>query len=114
MSQAWHRGSVLWASLDTGSGHEQAGRRPVVVVASNDYLETVTTLAIVVPVTTVDRGWPNHVPLRGPTGLRRPSWAMTEQPRTIDRARVRTVAGEVDAETEAAIDVYLRDFLALA
>ena len=114
MTQPWRRGSVLWATLDPASGREQARRRPVVVVASDDYLEVVTALMIVVPVTTVDRGWPSHVLLGGTTGLDRPSWAMTEQPRTIDRGRVRSVAGQVDAATEAAIDLYLRDFLALA
>ena len=84
------------------------------VVASDDYLGAVTTLVIVVPVTSVDRGWPNHVLLQGRTGLDRPSWAMTEQPRTIDRGRVRGVAGQVDAATAAAVDVHLRDFLGLS
>ena len=70
-------------------------------------------LTIVVPITTVDRGWPNHVPLTGSTGLSWPSWAMTEQPRTLDRGRLHAVAGQVDSATEAAIDVWLRDFLGL-
>ena len=113
MSRSWGRGSVVWAVLDPSSGREQAGRRPVVVVAAEDYLDVVTTLAVVVPVTTVDRGWPNHVLLRGGTGLERAGWAMTEQPRTIDRARLRAVAGRVDATTATEIDVWLRDFLGL-
>lgn len=113
MIQAWRRGAVVWATLSPTAGPEQGGRRPVVVVASDRYLEVVTMLSIVVPVTTVDRGWPNHVPLNGPTGLDRPSWAMTEQPRTVDRGRLPAVVGHVDAATEAAIDVWLRDFLAL-
>lgn len=103
----------MWASLDPVSGREQSGRRPVVVVASDAYLAVVTTLVIAVPVTTVDRGWPNHVALSGPSGLQRPSWAMTEQPRTIDRGRLRGIAGSIDEDTVAAIDVWLRDFLAL-
>lgn len=70
MSRSWGRGSVVWAVLDPASGREQARRRPVVVVAAEDYLDAVTTL-VVVPVTTVDRGWPNHVLLRGGTGRRR-------------------------------------------
>ena len=111
MNRSWGRGSVVWATLDPVSGREQGGRRPAVVIASQDYLDAVTTLLIVVPVTTVDRGWPNHVLLRGGTGLERASWAMTEQPRTVDRARLRSVAGGVDAATLAAIDVWLRDFL---
>jgi mRNA interferase MazF len=41
------------------------------------------------------------------------SWAMTEQPRTLDRGRLHEVAGQVDAATEAAVDAWLRDFLAL-
>jgi hypothetical protein len=38
---------------------------------------------------------------------------MTEQPRTLDRGRLHAVAGQVDAPTEAAVDAWLRDFLAL-
>ena len=56
----------MWAELDPVRGREQAGRRPVLVVASDLYLEQADTLAIVIPATTVDRGWPNHVRLRGP------------------------------------------------
>lgn len=113
MTQPWRRGAVLWCDLDPTRGRERAGRRPVVVVASEDYLEVVDTLIIVVPVTSVDRGWPNHVLLEGRPGLGRPSWAMTEQPRTISRDRVSEVAGAVDNLTLAAIDGWLRDFLAL-
>jgi len=61
----------------------------------------------------VDRGWPNHVPLRGAHGLDRPSWAMTEQFRTIARDRIRDVVGLVDDATLSDVDVYLRDFLDL-
>ena len=85
----------------------------MIVVASDAYLEVVETLTIVVPVTTVDRGWPNHVALSGPTGLPRTSWAMTEQPRTVDRGRFTQVSGQVDAAAMDAVDLWLRDFLAL-
>ncbi len=108
------RGSVCWAELDPTRGREQGGRRPVLVVASQSYLDVVTTLALVVPVTTVDRGWPNHVPLRGVTGLGRESWAMTEQIRTVARDRLVGVAGVVDDATLAGVSVYLADFLGLA
>ncbi|ROS79147.1 type II toxin-antitoxin system PemK/MazF family toxin [Cellulomonas sp. PhB143] len=108
------RGTVCWAELDPTRGREQSGRRPVLVVAGRQYLETVTTLVIVVPVTGVERGWSNHVRLHGPHGLGRPSWAMTEQPRTLSRARLVGAAGLVDAATLHAVDRRLRDFLALA
>lgn len=107
------RGAVVWADLSPTRGREQSGRRPVIVVASDAYLETVTTLALVVPVTTTDRAWPNHVALRGRPGLGRPSWAMTEQLRTVARDRIVDVVGLVDDATLAEIDTYLRDFLGL-
>lgn len=82
--------------------------------ASGRYLEQADTLAIVVPATTTDRGWPNHVPLAGPElTLEEPNFAMTEQPRAITRERLHDVAGTVDAATMAAMDAWLRDFLAL-
>ena len=101
---------MWWAELDPGRGREQSGRRPVLVIASAEYLRAVTTLAIVVPVTTVDRGWPNHINL-GDCGLPRPSWAMTEQPRTLSRERLVGQAGRVDRETLAEVRSWLRDFL---
>lgn len=113
MIRTWTRGAVLWAELAPTRGREQSGRRPVLVVASEAYLDVVDTLVIVVPVTSTDRGWPNHVPLAGPHGLTRPSRAMTEQPRTLDRARVVDVSGAVDPATMQAVDQWLGDFLGL-
>ncbi len=90
-------------------GREQSGRRPVLVVASADYLRAVTTLVIVVPITTVDRHWPNHVGL-GDCGLPRQSWAMTEQPRTLSRDRLIDQIGLVGRTTLTEVRTWLRDF----
>lgn len=109
------RGMVVWVDLDPVRGREQAGRRPALVIASDLYLEQADTLAIIVPATTVDRGWPNHVPLRGPRlALPQRTYAMTEQPRTVTRRRLLGAAGTVDAETMREVDGWLRDFLALS
>jgi mRNA interferase MazF len=107
------RGSVAWADLELTRGHEQFGRRPVLVVASEAFLATMTALAIVVPATSSPRRWANRVPLRGPTGLSQPTWAITEQVRTIDRDRIHRVVGGVDNATLRDVDVWLRDFLGL-
>ncbi|MDR1293758.1 MAG: type II toxin-antitoxin system PemK/MazF family toxin [Bifidobacteriaceae bacterium] len=107
-------GDVVWAALDPARGREQAGHRPALVVASGGYLDAVTMLAIVLPVTTVDRGWPNHIRLSGPSvGLAEPSWAMTEQPRTIVRGRITARAGRVDADCLAQARQWLADFFDL-
>ncbi len=102
-------GEVLWASPTPTVGREQAGRRPVVVVSNQLFHEAVTTLALVVPVTSVDRGWDNHVPLVGADVL---GYAMTEQVRAISRDRIDGRLGAVDDETLDAIRGWIGDSLA--
>lgn len=104
------QGTVLWGYLDPAVGREQSGRRPLVVVSSEDYNSLVTDLLVVVPVTSVDRGWPNHVELVGSLGSLN-GFAMTEQPRTVSRDRCGDVIGVVDVDCLGAILRYLADFL---
>lgn len=106
-------GDILWVDLGLGVGREQGGRRPIVVVSSNDYLASVDALMLAVPVTSRNRAWPNHVPLSGPTALERPSYAMTEQVRSISRERIVGAAGSIDQDCLDRMRVYLRDFLDL-
>jgi mRNA interferase MazF len=82
-----------------------------VVVSSLGYLDAVTTLVIVLPITTVDRGWPNHIRVDATAGLDRPSWIMTEQPRTLSRDRLTGVAGQVSPACLDAVRTWLADFL---
>lgn len=105
-------GDLVWVAPDATVGREQAGRRPALVVASAGYLQAVDSLAIVVPITSVDHRWPNHIPVP-PQLLPQPSWAMTEQVRTISCKRIDGHAGRVDAETLAAVRRWVADFLDL-
>ena len=89
-------GDILWAELGVGVGREQSGRRPVVVVSSNEYLAAVGSLLLAVPVTSRDCGWPNHVILTGPTAPERRGYTMTEQVKSIPRERIVGVAGSID------------------
>lgn len=107
------RGQVVWVELGPVCGREQDGRRPALVVASDLFLEQADTLAIIVPCSTTDRGWPNHVRLRGAIELTQPTFAMTEQPRTLTRERIVGTAGVVDTATMREVDGWLRDFLGL-
>lgn len=109
---ALRQGSVAWAWLDPSVGREQTGRRPVVVVSSEGYIDVVTALLIVVPVSRSDRGWPNHVSLSGVPSLTG-GFAMTEQPRTISRERLGEPIGQVDEDCLRAIKTWLADFLDL-
>ena len=106
-------GVVAWATLEPVRGREQGGHRPVLVIASTGYLDAVTTLVIVLPISTVDRGWPNHIAIDGPSGLDRPSWIMSEQPRTLSRDRITGIAGQVSQGCLGAVRLWLGDFLDL-
>lgn len=108
------RGHVVWTFFGPGVGKEQSGRRPAVVVSSDEYLRRVVDLAVVVPITSKIRGWPNHVLLKGERlGLDETSFAMTEQVTTIDRRRIRRLAGRSDDATMDEIDRWLTGLLGL-
>lgn len=107
-----HPGDVVWVQPEIAIGREQAGRRPALVVAGVGYLETVDTLALVVPITSVDRDWPNHLEVIG-AELETRSWAMSEQIRTISRERIVAHAGRANDATLAAVRSWLADFLDL-
>jgi len=108
--EALSRGDVVWVQPEIAVGREQSGRRPALIVASVAYLATVDTLALVVPITTVDRGWPNHIEVVG-SRLEQRSWAMSEQVRTISRERLVAHAGRANEATLAAVRSWFADFL---
>ncbi|WP_139415593.1 type II toxin-antitoxin system PemK/MazF family toxin [Agromyces laixinhei] len=104
-------GVIAWAALEPVRGREQGGHRPVLVIASAGYLDAVTTLVIALPITTTDRGWPNHIRVDGPNGLDRPSWIMTEQPHTLSRDRFTRIAGQISTDCLTSVRTWLGDFL---
>jgi mRNA interferase MazF len=101
---------VAWAWLDPAQGREQAGRRPVLIVANDGYLDIVEDLAIVMPITPTDRSWPNHVPLSPAALLPVPSWIMTEQVRTISRRRIQRQLGPAAPQCMANVLHWLTNF----
>ena len=53
-------GDVVWITLNPQAGHEQAGRRPAVVLSPQNY-NSKTGLAILCPVTNQVKGYPFEV-----------------------------------------------------
>jgi len=56
------RGDVVWLHFNPQAGHEQAGRRPAVVLSPESYNEK-TSLALFCPVTNQVKGYPFETPL---------------------------------------------------
>lgn len=92
---------VWLAELDPTVGHEQAGRRPVVVVSVDQLNEAQPPgLAIVVPLTSVDRGQRLHVAIEPPEGgLERRSFALIEMVRSVSHQRLTEQRGMVRPAT---------------
>lgn len=108
------RSEVWLVNLNPTKGHEQRGRRPCLVVSANPFNEGPAGLAVVLPITTTDRGIPWHVQVDPPEGgLDRPSFIMCEQPRTIDERRLMSDFGAVGSDTMQQVEQRLRDLLLL-
>ena len=52
----------MWLNFNPQAGHEQAGRRPALVLSPKSYNDR-TGLALLCPVTTAAKGYPFEVPL---------------------------------------------------
>lgn len=57
-----HQGDIVFIDFNPQAGHEQAGRRPALVV-SNDSYNKYTNMAIVCPITNTDNAFPLHIRL---------------------------------------------------
>jgi mRNA interferase MazF len=62
MAYVPERGDVVWISFTPQAGHEQAGRRPAVVLSPKSYNQKVG-LAIFCPITNQIKGYPFEVML---------------------------------------------------
>lgn len=56
------RGDIVWIDFSPQSGHEQAGRRPALVLSPKSYNAKVG-LAVLCPITKSQKGYPFEVPL---------------------------------------------------
>lgn len=75
------QGDIYWVSLNPTKGHEQQGRRPV-LVASNDIVNSKLVLALIVPITNTNRGIPLHIAI--PEDLPINGYVKCEEIRAVD------------------------------
>jgi mRNA interferase MazF len=79
------RGDVVWLAFDPQSGHEQAGRRPALVLSPASYNGKIG-LALFCPITSQIKGYPFEVPISA--GLAVSGVVLSDQIKSLDwRAR---------------------------
>jgi mRNA interferase MazF len=108
------REEIWLADLDPTFGHEQGGRRPVLVVSVDSFNTGLSGLVVVLPVTSRIRPLPLHVPVTPPEGgLRLPSAILCDAARSIDQGRLIERWGTVNPVTMALVEGCLRHLLGL-
>ena len=85
LGRAPDRGDLVWMTFNPQAGHEQAGRRPAVVLSPAAYNVKVG-LALLCPITSQVKGYPFEVLL--PAGLPVAGAILSDQVKSLDwRAR---------------------------
>ena len=100
-----HRGEIYYADLSPVVGSEQGGIRPVLVVQNdigNKYSPTVIVCAITSQLEKAKL--PTHIEVGVECGLSKPSVALLEQIRTIDKRRLQEKIGELDLKKMSQIN----------
>lgn len=111
-------GEIWLVDLGTGRGHEQAGRRPALIVSDDAFNSGLSGLVMVAPLTSKlkkSKNIPAHVPIDPPEGgLKTPSVILCDQLRTISKDRLdKTPWGSVTARTMAEVEKNFRILLGL-
>jgi mRNA interferase MazF len=97
------RGDAVWITLDPQAGHEQAGRRPALVLSPAAYNGRVG-LALLCPITGQVKGYPFEVEL--PPGLAVSGVVLADQVKSLDwRART---ASRIDGVPEDVVAQVVR------
>ncbi len=90
------RGDLVWLQFNPQAGHEQAGRRPALVISPSSYNRRVG-LAVCCPVTSQVKGYPFEVLL--PAGLGVEGAVLSDQIKSLDwRVRKARRIGSVPAD----------------
>lgn len=75
------QGAIIWMDFNPTKGHEQAGKRPAVVVSIADF-QRLTNLVMVMPISNRPELFPMHVPLDNRT--KTTGSVLAEHIKTID------------------------------
>ena len=108
------RGEVWLTDLNPVRGHEQAGRRPALIVSEDLFNQGPAGLVIVLPITSTVRRIPSHVEVVPPEGgLKVRSAVLCDGVRSISTDRLHARWGHVSPRTMIAVENALRFLMRL-
>lgn len=94
-------GDIVWLQFNPQAGHEQAGRRPALILSPRGYNDK-TSLALCCPLTTRIKGYPFEVEL--PDGSDATGAVLSDQVKSVDwRARQASLMGQAPDEVVDAV-----------
>ena len=90
-------GDLVWLNFSPRAGHEQAGRRPAIVLTPRSYNQK-AGLAVMCPLTREAKGYPFEVPIPKPGRME--GVILTDHIKSVDwQSRQAQKIGRVPAET---------------
>jgi mRNA interferase MazF len=105
------RGDAIWITLNPQAGHEQAARRPAVVLSPRAYNDS-AGLVVACPITSRVKGYPFEVVI--PSGLAVSGAILSDQVKSLDwRARQAALICPLAAGTLAEVLAKLRALISL-
>jgi mRNA interferase MazF len=115
MPREYRRGQIYYADLNPVIGHEQAGRRPVLII-QNDIGNRFAPMVIVAAISSSlsKKSYPTEVRVpASASGLSRDSTIRLDQIRTLDKRRLQNYVGQLDTEVMLLVDEAIKISLGL-
>ena len=101
--RSMRRGDIVWANLDPTRGHEQAGRRPVVILSHDVFNQrSGTVIALALTSQPQRAGFPLTLELHS-ASLPKRSWAKISQIRTLSVDRLQGRLAQLSPEETASL-----------
>ncbi len=108
------RGEIWLAELDPIRGHEQGGRRPVLVISADIYNSGPAGLVVVLPLTKTHRGIPLHLQIAPPEGgIKGASSILCDAVRSISKDRLVKRWGAVSTSVLLGVEDRIKILLGL-
>lgn len=106
------RGDIVWADLDPTTGHEQSGRRPIVILSHDIFNEkSGTVIAVALTSQPQKAGFPLTMELDHKIANKQ-AWIKISQIRTLSTLRLGKVIGRITEEQLKTVIDGLNEILA--